>query len=100
MNTATIKPWTADQFLDWAGRQEQRYEFDGLHPVAMVGGSANHNRISQNIYAALRARLKGSGCSHFGPDLGVRTVGEAVRYPDALITCPKFPGTERRPPRR
>src|ERR1019366_4743372 len=98
MNVAMTKPWTAEQFLDWAARQEERYEFDGIRPVAMVGGSANHNRISQNIYAALRSRLRGTPCSHFGPDLGVRTIGERVRYPDALITCTKFPGTERLAP--
>ena len=95
MNVAMTKPWTAEQFLDWAARQEERHEFDGFRPVAMVGGTANHNRISQNIYAALRSRLRGTPCSHFGPDLGVRTVGEAVRFPDALITCTKFPGMER-----
>jgi Uma2 family endonuclease len=98
MNVAMVNPWSAEQFLDWAARQEERYEFDGIRPVAMVGGSANHNRISQNIYAALRSRLRGTPCSHFGPDLGVRTIGERVRYPDALITCTKFPGTERLAP--
>jgi Uma2 family endonuclease len=27
--------------------------------------------------------------------MGVRTIGEKVRYPDGLITCTKFPGTDR-----
>ena len=95
MNVAMTRPRTAEHFLNWAARQEEGYEFDGTNPVAMTGGSANHNRIAQNVHAALRSRLHGTPCSHFGPDLGVRTVGEAVRYPDALITCTKFPGTER-----
>lgn len=98
MSAALTKPWTAEQFLDWAARQEERYEFDGTSPVAMTGGNSNHNRISQNIYAALRSRLRGTPCSYFGPDLGVRTIGESVRYPDALITCTKFPGTARLAP--
>jgi Uma2 family endonuclease len=95
MNIALKRPWTAEQFLTWAARQEGRYEFDGIQPVAMTGGSADHNRITLNIHAALRSRLRGRPCSFFGPDLAVRTVGETVRCPDALITCTKFPGTDR-----
>src|SRR5450432_2106653 len=98
MNVALTFPWTAEQFLKWVGTQEGRYEFDGVRPVAMTGGSANHSRILTNIHVALRSRLRGTGCSHFGPDLGVRTIGERVRFPDALITCTKFPGTERLAP--
>jgi Uma2 family endonuclease len=98
MNVALTYPWTAEQFLDWVGTQEGRYEFDGDRPVAMTGGTSDHNRISHNIYAALRSRLRGTRCSYFGPDLGVRTIGEGVRFPDALITCTKFPGTERLAP--
>jgi Uma2 family endonuclease len=98
MNVAFTYPWTAEQFLDWVGKQEGRYEYDGVRVVAMTGGSANHSRILTNIHVALRSRLRGTGCSHFGPDLGVRTIGEAVRFPDALITCAKFPGTARLAP--
>ena len=98
MNVTFAKPWTVERFLIWAARQEERYEFDGKQPVAMTGGSGRHNRISQNIYAALRARLRGSRCSYFGPDLGVRTGGDKVRFPDALVTCTKFPETERLAP--
>jgi len=98
MNVALTKTWTVEQFLSWAAKQEGRYEFDGEQPVAMTGGTARHNRITGNIHAALRTRLRGSPCSYFGPDLGVRTSGEKVRYPDALITCTKFPDTERLAP--
>ena len=95
MNIALRRPWTAEQFLDWAARQEERYEFDGIQPVAMTGGTADHNRITLNIHVALRSRLRGTPCSIFGPDLAVRTIGEKVRVPDALITCTKLTGTER-----
>jgi Uma2 family endonuclease len=98
MNVALAYPWTAEQFLDLVGNQEGRYEFDGERVVDMTGGSANRSRIQTNIHVALRSRLRGTGCSHFVPDLGVRTIGESVRFPDALITCTKFPGTERLAP--
>lgn len=95
MSVALQKPWTIEQFLSWADSQDGRYEFDGTRPVAMTGGNANHSRITTNIHAALRSRLRGTRCSYFGPDLGVRTTAEKVRFPDALITCTKFPGRDR-----
>jgi len=95
MNVVLTKPWTVDQFLSWAARQEGSFEFVGRQAVGMTGGTARHNRITTNIHAALRSRLRGTPCSYYGPDLGVRTIGENVRFPDALITCTKFPDTER-----
>ena len=102
MNVALTRPWTVERFLAWADRQEGRYEFDGVRPVAMTGGTADHNRITINILAALRSRLRGTPCAAYGPDLGIRTEASRVRYPDALVTCTQFPGhrTARPRPRR
>lgn len=86
---------TREQFLDWAELQEERYEFDGFVPVAMTGGTRQHGLICHNLYAALRQRLRGSGCQPLGPDAGIPTIGEAVRYPDALVTCTKGLGSDR-----
>jgi Uma2 family endonuclease len=93
MNAPLRKPWTQDQFFAWTSAQEGRYEFDGFQPVAMTGGTANHNTVMQNVHAALRGRLRGSRCRPMGPDIGMVTIGDAVRYPDALVTCTKFAGT-------
>lgn len=86
---------TRDQFLDWAGAQDERYEFDGYEPVLMTGGTCDHSRINQNLYFALQSRLRGGEWEVLGPDAGLATVGNAVRYPDALVTCEKFDGTAR-----
>jgi Uma2 family endonuclease len=86
---------TREEFLDWAGTQDQRYEFDGFQPVAMTGGTRNHSRITQNISFALRLRLRGTRCEPLGPDAGIATVGNAVRYPDAIVTCTSGPGSDR-----
>jgi Uma2 family endonuclease len=86
---------TRDEFLAWIEAQPIRFEFDGFEPVAMVGSSVNHNRIVRNIHAALRDRLRGSGCEPFGPDDGLPTVGDVVRYPDAFISCTKLHGESR-----
>jgi Uma2 family endonuclease len=87
-----------EQFFAWAEAQDIRHEFDGVEPVAMTGGTVNHSRITQNLLVALRTRLHGKGCEALGPDAGLRTVGEAVRYPDALVTCSKVEGAAREVP--
>ena len=86
---------TRAEFFAWVPPDDRRYEFDGFRPVAMTGGSINHNRISQNLWAALRARLRGTGCEALGPDAGLATIGAAVRYPDALVTCARVRGDQR-----
>lgn len=90
MNVALHKPWTQDEFFAWAQNQALRYEFDGSQPVAMTGGSGGHSRIMRGLHRALNSRLDGQPCEPLGPDAGVQTVGKAVRYPDALVTCAKF----------
>jgi Uma2 family endonuclease len=96
MSIALRRPrMTREQFLDWASAQEERYEFDGFQPVAMTGGTMDHSVIALNIHRSLYGRLKGSGCRPLGPDAGVATIDAAVRYPDALVTCTKFAGTDR-----
>lgn len=84
---------TRDQFFTWAQARDGRYEFDGCRPVAMTGGSLNHNRITLNLHRALHSRLHGTGCEALGPDAGVATTGETVRYPDAVVTCTQAAGT-------
>jgi Uma2 family endonuclease len=90
MNIALRKPrMTREEFLDWAEIQDIRYEFDGFQPVAMTGGNIRHSQITVNLQVALTSRLAGRPCRSLGPDAGVRTTGDAVRYPDAVVTCTK-----------
>jgi len=84
-----------EQFFAWAESDGGRWEFDGFEPVAMTGGTVNHNRIGRNLRAVLFNRLQGSRCEPLGPDAGVATIGDAVRYPDALVTCTKVSGEAR-----
>ena len=96
MNLAIRNPvMTRAQFFLWAEAQEERCEFDGFTPVAMGGVTNRHSRIVINIVVALANRLRGSGCEPFGPEAGLSTIGDAVRYPDAMITCTKRPGEDR-----
>jgi Uma2 family endonuclease len=90
MNVALRKPWTQEQFFAWAEGQDVRYEFDGFQPIAMTGGFNGASAIGINLTTSLSVRLRGSGCRPLGPDAGVETVDNAVRYPDALVTCSKL----------
>lgn len=93
--TIRVPAMTRDQFFDWAEAQDARYEFDGFEPVAMTGGNLNHNRIAFNIHRTLHGRLRGSGCEPLGLDAGVATIGDTVRYPDAVVTCSPAQGGSR-----
>jgi Uma2 family endonuclease len=92
MSIALPRTWTREEFFTWAAGQEGRYEFDGFEPVAMTGGTVNHAIIIRSLHRALDSRLRGSRCQPLGPDAGVTTVGNAVRYPDALVTCTPLDG--------
>lgn len=86
MNVALRRPMTVDQFLAWEERQEQRYEFDGVQPVAMAGGTAAHSAIQTNLIIALGVRLRGKSCRPHGSELKIEVAGR-IRYPEAFVVC-------------
>ena len=86
MNVALRKPMTLAQFLEWEERQALRYEFDGVAPIAMTGGTRAHADIQANLAAALRTRLRGKPCRFYGSDLKIKTSDDHVRYPDGFVT--------------
>src|SRR5208282_5610611 len=87
MNLALRQPMTLAQFLEWEERQPLRYEFDGIGPVAMTGGTLAHARIQRNLAFALTGRLRGKPCEFLGSDLKIKTTDDHVRYPDGFVTC-------------
>lgn len=87
-------PMTLEQFLEWEDEQERRHEFvDGL-PRAMTGGTLRHNAIAGNIYSALRAAARRSGCRAHISDVQVRAPSGRVYYPDVLVRCGPFTQTD------
>ena len=74
-----------------------RHEYIGGEIHAMSGGSREHNTIAGNIFAALRAKLRGGPCQVYVSDFKLRL--EIARqdifyYPDVLVTC-NAAGTEK-----
>jgi len=86
MNVAVAQSWMLAKFLAWEARQEERYEFDGSRPVAMTGGTLEHDRIQVNLIRALGNRLDGKPCRVHGNSLKIQVMG-SIRYPDAFVSC-------------
>ncbi len=87
MNLALRKPMTLAEFLAWEERQPLRYEFDGIGPVAMTGGTLGHSAIQRNLAFSLTARLRGKPCQFYGSDLKFQVSDGRIRYPDGTILC-------------
>jgi Uma2 family endonuclease len=81
-------PATLAEFLDWERHQPLRYEWDGVQPVAMVGGSFAHTELASRLYDILRPALRGGPCTVVRADLKVLTERRSrARYPDLVVTC-------------
>jgi Uma2 family endonuclease len=87
MNLAVRKPMSLAEFLEWEDRQELRYEFDGVEPVAMTGGTVGHATIQGNLAVAVGGRLKGKPCRFYGSDLKIHVADDHIRYPDGMVLC-------------
>src|SRR5271165_981395 len=87
MNLVLRKPMTLAEFLEWEERQQLRYEFDGVGPVAMTGGTYGHSAIQRNLAIAVGGRLRGKPCQFHGSDLKFQVAEGHVRYPDGMVVC-------------
>lgn len=90
MNIALRRPMSREDFFDWDGHLEGRYEFDGVRPVAITGGNVWDSVIISTILLKLGIRLAGSAWFASGPETGIATVGSRVRYPDVVVSRSRF----------
>jgi Uma2 family endonuclease len=90
MNVALRTPITLAEFLDWEEQQALRYEFDGVQPIAMTGGTVAHAAIQRNLAIAVGGRLRGRTCQFYGNDLKIEVAGK-IRYPDGFVLCSAIP---------
>lgn len=81
-------PRTLEEFLDWLPFQEMRFEWDGVQPVAMDGGTFAHSELASRVFDALRPALRGGPCTPIRTDVRAMTArGTRVRFPDLVVTC-------------
>ena len=86
-NPPPFAPMSPEEFLAWEEKQELRWEFDGVRPVAMVGGTSAHDVVNMNLIRSLLNRLSGKPCRAYGPSMKVSVGQGKYRYPDTSVTC-------------
>ena len=82
------KPWTVDEFLNWALDRDGRWELVDGEPVKMMSGVRNvHDDVVVNVLGELIPKLRGSGCRPFTADGAVETIPGQIRRPDIGVDC-------------
>jgi Uma2 family endonuclease len=81
-----VRSVSPDEYIEGEQNSDVRHEYVAGQLYVMVGASRAHNRISLNLAAALRTRLRGSPCEAFIADVKVR-VENAFFYPDVVVAC-------------
>lgn len=80
--------FSIDDYMAWEAEQAERHEYLNGEVFAMTGARDAHNTIAGNIFAGLRAVLRGTPCRAFIADMKLRVdAADAVFYPDVLVTC-------------
>lgn len=80
------KVLSPEDYLQGESNSAVKHELIDGQVYAMAGASANHERISGNVYSELRNHLKATPCEPFGADMKVR-VRDNFYYPDVLVDC-------------
>lgn len=80
---------TLAEFMAWENEQPERHEFHRGEIFAMVGGTARHNRVILNLASRIDDHLDGTRCQVFAESMKVQLSGDAVLYPDVMVTCGK-----------
>lgn len=87
MGLPQTKP-TLESYLDWEADQPERHYYYGGEIFAMVGVRQAHAHVSGNLYAALKAALRGTPCRVFVADMKLLVrEADAVFYPDVTVSC-------------
>jgi Uma2 family endonuclease len=87
---------TVQEYLALERRSETRNDYLDGEIFAMTGASRIHNLIAGNIFAEIRAQLRGGPCEIYMEAMRVRTPSDLFTYPDVVVVCgePKFADSE------
>ncbi len=89
MDAISIRPVSADQFLNWVVGREQRFELVDGQIVMMAGAGRRHDRIVVNLTAALHPQIKKGPCQTFTGDTYIAVSPTTRRMPDLGVDCGK-----------
>ena len=87
---------SVEDYLAGERISQQKHEYLAGVVYAMAGTTINHDRIANNIIAALHTQLRGKPCEVFSSDVKVRIQRDAANffyYPDATIDCSQAAGS-------
>lgn len=88
MSAVPTPRYTLQEYVAREEVAEYKSEFYRGQIFAMSGGTVRHNTISINFAAALKTRLRGSGCRAFASDQRIRVPSDDFdTYPDASVVC-------------
>ena len=93
MSTVPKPRYTPEEYLAIERAAEFRSEFNRGEMFAMVGASREHNLISLNVAAEIRAQFHGRPCEVYQSDMRVKVNKTGLyTYPDVVATCnePRF----------
>lgn len=74
------------EYLEGEMISDIKHEYIAGEVYAMAGASRNHQRISGNVFTALREHLRNMPCEPFAADMKVK-VENCFFYPDVLVVC-------------
>ena len=80
------QPLSVADYLKGELISDVKHEFIDGGIVAMAGASANHERLSGNIYRKFGNHLEDNPCEPFGSDMKVK-VASNFFYPDVIVDC-------------
>jgi len=88
MQTAEQLHFSAEDYLTWEERQQEKHEFVAGEVFAMTGARQEHVIVSLNIASALKQRLRGTPCRAYIADMKLRIDAvDAFFYPDVMVSC-------------
>jgi Uma2 family endonuclease len=85
---------SVEQYLAFEATALVKHEYVDGHVHAMAGGTTAHDRIANNVRAAIDAHLGDGPCVVYGPDVRLRVSPTVYYYPDALVTCDETIGDD------
>ena len=98
-NLAGLPYLTLEDYLAGEETSDVKHEYIAGEVFAMAGPSEEHVTISGNIFAMLRAHVRGSDCRVYIADMKLLVAIEAaenVFYPDVFVTCSPADAAERK----
>ncbi|OYQ63529.1 hypothetical protein B9G53_16540 [Pseudanabaena sp. SR411] len=79
---------SADEYLQWEEKQEEKHEYVNGMIYAMAGASEDHIDITTNLTVILANHLRGKDCKLFPSDMRLNIASKNIYYyPDLLVTC-------------